>query len=398
MADDYADLFDEPSPGREPFPRHGRPEPRRPPAVEGVPPTAEEVAELPKPTSRVAAIGMGLLQGLSFGQGRDIVRVGKGNDPLTEPADPRRMTVEEFRARERVGKERSDRKFDQAELDRPGEFIGAELAGAVMAPGPKVGSAAKGASVLERGARVAGRAGVAAGEGAVYAEGTGGDEKKGAGAGFLASLAASGLGKVAKRIGARLLGKAEQKATNEAAVQTTQQAADEAQKAAATARLAADATAGSKVGKDMRKRAAFADKNAREAVKAAKAAAKAAAPPKERPALEAVVAGALGVGGATAVSLPAIVADPSKATSEIPKIGLGLAAAALPKIGRKGRQVAESAATRVAARAAKVSPATTAAAGQVGAGARRVASGAASEVQPAQDKKPTTQDDYGDLF
>jgi hypothetical protein len=96
-----------------------------------------------EPISRPLSVGLGILQGVFGEEARKIVRVGRQNDPLLTNADPRAMSVEEFRARERTGQQRSDQVFDRAEAERPREAQFGMAVGIVGAPGPKANKARK---------------------------------------------------------------------------------------------------------------------------------------------------------------------------------------------------------------------------------------------------------------
>ena len=180
--------------GRQPFPGSSA----RDIALAQGPDTDPSAPTRDTATSRGLAVGLGAAQGATFGQFKRVMA-----DPFFGDPDMRIGRTAAMAAQKPIA-EAGAKAVDKAESDRPGEFLAGEVVGSLVAPGPKIGAAGKAASVGEKLLRVAGKAGVAAGEGALYAEGTGGDAKTGAGVGAGASLAGSTLGKVGRVVRDRL--------------------------------------------------------------------------------------------------------------------------------------------------------------------------------------------------
>lgn len=373
-----------------------------------------------KGPSQLKARALGAVQGLTSGFAPDILELG-GRDPLAEAlasaVDPKVREAVEHRNKMQEGAGRELRKeIDQTRDALPGEFLQGELAGAIAQPGPKLGAAAKGASVSQKVLRAAGNAGLAAGEGTLYATGTGGNAAVGAGASAGANLVAGRLGGAAQRLAARGEAKAAE-AVTKAAAKAGGEAAEEAAPAAQQTVVRVMRPDGKGIqligsvekiedgiatvyamGKRQRvpvdrlqpiKAVPFKGETKAAETVVEKTTEKAAKNDNGRTAL-----GALALAGGGAYAIPAMLEDPDKAVEKLAKGAAG-AAAGLALI--KGKQAGTALAERGAAAASRAldtaaGRVTRHLAGSATGGARRVGAGLLAKIVVGRQKgQDTTQ-------
>jgi hypothetical protein len=359
-----------------------------------------------KGPSQFKARALGAVQGFTSGFAPDILELG-GREPLAEAlasavSDKSREAIEHRNKLQEGAATELRKDIDQTRSALPGEFLQGELLGAVAQPGPKLGAAAKGASMAEKVVRAAGNAGLAAGEGALYAAGTGGNAGVGATVSGAANLVAGRLGGAAQRLAARGEARAAGAVTKVAAKAADKEAAPAVQQtvvrvmrpggegiqAIGSVEKIEDGIAtiyaqGKRIKAPVEQLQPIKAVPFKGQPKAAEAAVeKVTEKGTSAGAKGATLAGSLALAGGGAYAIPVLLEDPDKAVEKLAKGAAG-AAAGLALL--KGKQGATRLAEIAAAKGAKAMDTaagrvTRALAGQAAASGRRVGAGTLARI------------------